>query len=82
MQQQQQQQQQDGFAIVSLDESIFFYDSLVRCVWIKQDKRSIVRVTGSHKHSCIFDALCLGGKQLFRQYDKFNGDTFLLDYLN
>ena len=43
-------------------------------------KRPIVRVTGSHKHSCIFGAVCLGGKQLFRQYDKFNGDTFL-DYL-
>ncbi|HEY6535150.1 MAG TPA: hypothetical protein VIY08_05030 [Candidatus Nitrosocosmicus sp.] len=27
IQQQQQQQQQDGFAIVSLDESFFFYES-------------------------------------------------------
>src|SRR3954471_18616228 len=74
----QQQQQKDGFSVVSLDESFFFYDSLVRRVWIDEKKRPIVRVTaGSHKHSCIFGAICLGGKQLFRQYDKFNDDTFI-----
>ena len=27
-----------GFTIVSLDESFFFYDSLVRRVWIEQIK--------------------------------------------
>ena len=79
-QQQQQQQQEDGFTIVSLDESFFFYDYLVRRVWIDEKKRPIVRVTGSHQHSCIFGATSMKGKQLFRQYDKFNGDTFL-DYL-
>ena len=72
-QQQQQQQQQEkeenaGFTIVSLDESFFFYDSLVRRVWIDESKRPIVRVTGSHKHSCIFGAKSTEGKQLFRQY--------------
>ena len=80
--QQQQQQQQDeekeGFTIVSLDESFFFYDSLVRRVWIEENNRPVVRVTGSHKHSCIFGAaVSIEGKQLFRQYDIFNGDTFL-----
>jgi len=40
-----------------------------------------VRVTGSHQHSCIFGAISIEGKQLFRQYDKFNEDTFF-DYLN
>src|SRR3954469_10012406 len=74
------QQQEDGFTVVSLDESFFFYDSLVRRVWIDEKKRPIVRITGSHKHSCIFGAISLDGRQLFRQYDKFNGDTFL-DYL-
>lgn len=76
-QQQQQQQEQESFTIISTDESFFFYDSLVRRVWIEQDKRPIVSVTGSHKHSCIFGAVSIEGKQLFRQYDKFNGDTFL-----
>ncbi len=40
-------------------------------------KRPIARVTGSHKYSCLFGAISIYGKQLFRQYDKFNGDTFL-----
>ena len=74
------QLQEEGFAIVSLDESFFFYDSLVRRVWIDEKKRPVVRVTGSHKHSCLFGAINMEGKQLFRHYDKFNGDTFL-DFL-
>ena len=67
------QQQQDeikkkGFTVVSLDESFFFYDSLFRRVWIDKNKRPIVRVTGSHKHSCTFGAVSIEGKQIFRQY--------------
>ncbi len=80
MDRQNQQGEEDRFTIVSLDESFFFYDSLVRRVWIEEKKRPIVRVTGSHKHSCIFGAISMEGKkrrQLFRQYDIFNGDTFL-----
>ena len=38
--------------------------------------RPVVIVTGSHKHSCVFGALSLDGKQIFRQYDIFNEDTF------
>jgi hypothetical protein len=50
--QNQQQDEEDRFTIVSLDESFFFYDSLVRRgVWIEQDKRPIVRITGSHKYA-------------------------------
>ena len=79
-QKQKQKQQETNFTIVSLDESFFFYDSLVRRVWVEEKKRPIVRVTGSHKHSCLFGAISLDGKQLFRQYDKFKGATFL-DYL-
>jgi hypothetical protein len=65
------------FAIVSLDESFFFYDSLARRVGIDNKKRSVVRITGSHKYSCLFGAIGIEGKQLFRQYDVFNSDTFL-----
>ncbi len=68
------------FTLVSLDESFIFYDSLVRRVWIDEKKRPIVRITGSHKHSCLFGAMSLEGKQLFRQYDRFNGET-VLDFL-
>lgn len=74
------QLQEEGFTIVSLDESFFFYDSLVRRVWIDEKKRPVVRVTGSHRHSCMFGAINMEGKQLFRHYDKFNGDAFL-DFL-
>jgi transposase len=70
--------QKKDFNIVSIDESFIFYDSLVRRVWIEDGKRPVVRVTGSHKYSCLFGAVSMEGrKQLFRQYDKFNGDTFL-----
>ncbi len=63
-QQQQQDEEKKGFAIVSIDESFFFYDSLVRRVWIEQEKRPIVRITGSHKHSCIFRAVSIEGKKI------------------
>ena len=52
----------------------------MRRVWIDEKKRPVVRITGSHKHSCLFGAINMEGKQLFRHYDKFNGDTFL-DFL-
>ncbi len=76
-----QQEGKEGFTIVSLDESFFFfYDCLIRRVWIDGKKRPVVRTIGSHKHSCLFGAISREGKQIFRQYDKFNGDTFL-DFL-
>ncbi len=75
-----QHEEKKRFTLVSVDESFFFYDSLVRRVWIDKNKRPIVRVTGSHQHSSIFGAVSIEGKQLFRQYDVFNGYTFL-EYL-
>ncbi|MBA3977712.1 MAG: transposase [Nitrosopumilus sp.] len=69
--------QKENLAIVSTDESFLFYDSLVRRVWIDANKRPVVRITGSHKHSCLFGAVSTEGKQIFRQYDTFNADTFL-----
>jgi hypothetical protein len=72
--------QKENVAIVSLDESFFFYDSLARRVWIEEGKRPVVRITGSHKYSCLLGAIDMEGKQVFRQYDKFNTDTFL-DFL-
>ena len=43
-------------------------------------KELIVTVTGSHKRTIVFGCLSLQGKQLFKQYDKFNSNTFE-DYL-
>ena len=66
----QQKEENEGFTLVSLDESFFFYDSLVRRVWIDKNKRPVVRVTGSHKHSCLFGVIInMEGKQIFRHYD-------------
>ncbi|MDQ6724104.1 MAG: transposase [Thermoproteota archaeon] len=74
---QQHEHQETEFTLVSLDESFFFYDSLVSRVWIEDNKRPVVRVTGTHQHSWIFGAMNIDGKQIFRQYDIFDGDTFL-----
>ena len=57
-------EEKEGFTLVSLDESFFFYDSLVRRVWVDEKKRPVVRVTGSHKHSCLFGAMNMEGKPL------------------
>jgi len=65
-----------GFTAVSQDESFFFFDNLVRKVWIFKNTRPIVRITGSHQQSCLFGAISLDGRQLFRQYNRFNEDTF------
>ena len=61
---QQQQQEEDRFTAGIINESFFFYDSLVRrVVWIEEEKRPRVRITGSHKHPCIFGAMSIEGKQ-------------------
>ena len=75
-------QQKEEFTVVSTDESFFFYDSLVRRVWIRKDERPVVKITGSHQESVLFGATSLEGKQIFifRQYDWFNENIFL-DYL-
>jgi hypothetical protein len=35
---------------------LFFFDSLVRKVWIEENSRPIVAVIGSHRHFCMFGA--------------------------
>jgi hypothetical protein len=55
---------QDGFTVVSTGESFFFYDSLVRKVWISKNERPIVSITGSHQESVLFGATSIEGKQL------------------
>lgn len=45
-------------------------------MWIEKNSRPIVTVTGSHRHSCLFGAVNIDGKQLFRQYCRFDENTF------
>ena len=51
-----------GFTAVSVDESFFFFDSLVKRVWIYKDSRPIVTITGSHRNLSMFGAISLQGK--------------------
>jgi transposase len=46
-------------------------------VWAKKGERPVVLTTGSHKKTCIFGALSMSGRQLFRQYDRINQETLL-----
>lgn len=59
------------------DESIFIHDALVRRMWIPQGKRPMVLTSGSHQRTCVFGALCMDVRQLFRQYSTFDRFTFL-----
>ena len=71
----------EGFTIAVQDESIFVHDVIVRRkLWLPKGIRPVVTVTGSHQKTCIFGILTIDRRQLFRQYDMFNQDTFL-DYL-
>jgi len=66
-----------GWAVVCEDESIFTHDSLVRYVWAKRGSRPMVLATGSHRRTCLFGALSIDGRQLFRQYANVDGENFL-----
>ena len=45
--------------------------------WIAKERRPIVTVTGSHSKTIIFGVLSLDGKQLFRQYERFDSHSFI-----
>jgi transposase len=63
--------------VVCEDESIFTYDSILRCVWAKRRSEPFVLTTGSHRHSCLFGAMSIDGRQLFRQRSSIDGENFL-----
>jgi len=69
--------QKSGRAALCEDESIFIYDSLSRYIWAPQGTKPIILTTGSHRRTCLFGALSLEGRQLFRQYPNVNGENFL-----
>ena len=45
--------------------------------WILKEKRPVVTVTGSHSKTIAFGVLSLDGKQLFRQYERFDSHSFI-----
>jgi hypothetical protein len=58
-QQKEEEEEGKGFTLESLDESLLFHDTLVRRVWIHNEKRPVVRITGSHQRSFVFGATAL-----------------------
>jgi len=69
--------ERSGWTVLCEDESIFLYDSVSRYVWTKRGSEPLVLTTGSHRRTCLFGTISLDGKQLFRQYDTVNGQSFL-----
>lgn len=70
----------EGFTVVCEDESIVVHDAIVRRVWAVEGKRPVCTVTGSHGSTAVFGAMSIDGRQIFKQYDWFDGKTFL-DFL-
>lgn len=66
--------------MVTEDESIFVQDIKVRRVWAGPGIRPVRVVSGSHFRTAVFGAISIDGRQLFRQYDAFDGPSFL-DFL-
>lgn len=68
----------NNWNILVQDESIFVHDLHIRRKWIIRRKRPVVTVTGSHNNkTIIFGVISTDGKQLFRQYDRFDSQTFI-----
>jgi hypothetical protein len=57
---------------------VFVHDLCIKRKWIVKQKRPIVTVTGSHDKTIIFGILSRDdGKQLFRQYTRFDSHSFI-----
>jgi hypothetical protein len=55
-------------------------DAIITRVWAPEGKRPICMVTGSHDRTVVFGAMDMQGRQIFRQYGSFDGESFL-DFL-
>lgn len=49
-------------------------------MWVKKGTRPVILVNGTHQKTIVYGALSNDGRQLFRQYAKFDQHCFL-DYL-
>ncbi len=64
--------------ILVQDESIFVHDLYIkRRKWVGRQKRPIVTITGSHNKTIVFGLLSNDGKQLFREYTRFDSHSFI-----
>jgi transposase len=63
--------------ILLQDESIFIHNLYIKRKWISGEKRPIVTIPGSHNKTIVFGVLSNDGKQLFRQYNRFDSLSFI-----
>lgn len=68
---------QTQWHILVQDESIFIHNLYIKRKWISTGKRPVVKVTGSRNKTIVFGIISNDGKQLFRQYARFNSDSFI-----
>ena len=65
-----------GIPVFVQDEAIFVADAKPRRVYTLPGVRAVSYVTGTHAKTIVYGMVGLTGRQLFCQYDKFNGDCF------
>lgn len=68
--------QKKGIPVLVQDEAIFVADASPGRVYTPLGIRAVCHVSGTHDRTIVYGVLGLDGEQIFRQYDKFNGDTF------
>ena len=66
-----------GYAILVQDEAIFTAEALARCrMFRKIDVRSTCVMSGTRQKRIVSGTISINGKQIFRQYEKFDAVTF------
>ena len=65
-----------GIPVFVQDEAIYIADAKPRRVYTLPGVRAVTFVTGTHAKTIVFGMVGLAGKQLFCQYDKFDGEHF------
>ena len=68
--------QKKGMPVLVQDETIFVADASPGRVYTPPGIRAVCHVSGTHDRTIVYGVLGLDGEQIFRQYGKFNGDTF------
>ena len=67
---------QKGILVLVQDEAIFVADASLGRVYTPHGVRAVYHVSGMHDRTIVHEVPGSDGEQIFRQNDKFNGDTF------
>ena len=67
---------EEGHARAGAGRAIFVSNARPGRVYTPPGIRAVCHISGTHDRTVVYGVLGLDGEQLFRQYDKFNGDTF------